>query len=186
MAVRALIAEDERLIALGLRCRLESEGYQVVGIAGSGIEALHLARCADPQVVLMDVRMPQMNGIEATRSLMDTNPACVVIVSGSREPEQIARAEQAGAMDYVVKPFEANQMRLILDRAQRRYTRYLAIRDQSRDIADSLETWLSVRCAVKALMTNEGLSEDDAFCELESRAVEGGVTLREAAEHLTV
>jgi len=184
MAVRALIAEDERLIALALRSRLESQGYEVVGIAGSGTEVLDLQAVCSPHIILMDVRMPRMDGVEATRALMLENPACVVIVSASREPDQIARAERAGAMDYVVKPFEAYQMRLVLEQAQRRFTRFTAVRAQLGDPHQALETWLAVRRAVRLLMDTEGISEDEAHDKLERRAAEQGIPLRAAAESI--
>lgn len=153
-----------------------------MGIAGTGIEVLDLASSYDPHIILMDVRMPGMDGIEATRALMTEDPACVVIVSGSREPEQLARAEQAGAMDYVVKPFEAYQMRPVLDRAQRRFAHFLAIRGQAPDPQEALETWVVVRRAVKALIQAESLSEQDAHSLLEQQAVQRGLSLRATAE----
>jgi response regulator NasT len=184
MALRTLIAEDERLIALALRSRLESQGYEVVGIAGSGTAVLDLFALCSPNIVLMDVRMPGMDGIEATGALMLENPACVVIVSGNREPAQIERAERAGAMEYVVKPFEACQMRPVLERAQRRFERFMAMRAQLRDSDQALETWLAVRQAVKLLMESESISEDDAHDQLERRAAKQGVSLQAAAEDI--
>ncbi len=184
MAVRTLIAEDERLIALALRARLESQGYEVVGIAGSGAELLDLFSVASPNIVLMDVRMPEMDGIEATRALMERNPACVVIVSGSSEPSQIERAEQAGAMDYVVKPFEAHQIRPVLERAQRRFARFLAIWREAKDPHEALQVWLLARRAVHRLMATGDLSEDVGHDELQRRASGSGISLRAAAEEL--
>jgi response regulator NasT len=184
MALRALIAEDERLIALALRSRLESQGYQVVGIAGSGTQVLDLFAVCSPNIVLMDVRMPAMDGIEATRALMLENPACVVIVSGNRDPAQIERAERAGAMDYVVKPFEAQQMRPVLGRAQGRFDRFMAIRSQLGDPHQALETWLAVRRAVRALTETGCISEDEAHQQLERRAAEQGVSLQAAADDI--
>jgi len=185
MAVRALIAEDERLIALALRLGLESQGYEVVGVAGTGTEALNLFSLASPHIVLMDVRMPGMDGIDATRALMQEHPACVVIVSGSREPSQIARAERAGAMDYVVKPFEAHQMRPVLERAQRRFERFMAIRrDAGGNTQEALEAWLAVHRAVKVLMETSEISEDEAYHELQQRALGRAISLRAAADSL--
>ena len=169
---------------MALCSRLQSQGYDVVGIAGTGTEVLDLFSSASPHIVLMDVRMPEMDGIEATRVLMLENPACVVIVSASREPTQIEQAERAGAMDYIVKPFDAHQMRPVLDRAQRRFERFMAIRTQVGDPHQALETWLAVRRAVKVLTENERVSEDEAHDQLERWAAERGVSLRAVAEDL--
>ena len=170
----ALIAEDQRLIALALRSRLELQGYEVVGIAGTGTEVLDLFSLASPQIVLMDVRMPEMDGIEATRALMERDPACVVIVAASREPGQIKRGEEAGAMDYVMKPFEAYQMRPVLESAQRRFERFMALRRDVGNPREALEAWLLVRRAVKALMETGDMSEDEAHSEVQQRASSRG------------
>jgi len=185
MAVRALIAEDERLIALAMGSRLESQGYEVVGIASTGTEVLDILSSVLPHIVLMDVRMPDMDGIEATRVLMQRSPVCVVVVSGSREPSQIRRAEEAGAMDYVIKPFEAHQMRPVLERARCRFQRFMAIRNKTGDTQEALGTWLAVRRAVKALMETEGLCEQGAHDRVEELAAGRGISLRAAAEDLT-
>lgn len=156
----------------------------MVGIARTGTEVLDLVSGASPPIVLMNVRMPEMDGIEATRVLMLANPACVVIVSASREPSQIEQAERAGAMDYIVKPFEAHQMRPVLGRAQRRFERFVAIRARVGDPHQALEAWLAVRRSVKVLTENQRISEDEAHDQLERRAAERGVPLRTVAEDL--
>jgi len=115
---------------------------------------------------------------------MEENPTRVVIVSGSREPSQIERAERAGAMDYVVKPLEAHQIQPVLARAQRRFERCMRIRREAGNPEEAVETWLVARRAAKVLMETDKLSEDEAHDELELRAAERGLSLRVAAEHV--
>jgi response regulator NasT len=181
MAVRALIGEDERLIALALRAGMESQGYDVVGICGTGEEVCETYGALAPAVVLMDVRMPDLDGIEATRRLMEQGPAFVVIVSGSREPSQVERAERAGAMDYVVKPLQAHQIRPVLERAGRRFQRFREVWKQARIPADALEAWATVRQAVRALMDRQGLTEEAAHDAIAARAAQGRLSLHAAA-----
>ena len=118
---RVLIAEDERLVAFVLRKQIEAQGHQVVGIAGNGVEATALCRTQAPDVVLMDIQMPEMDGIAATRRIMQDSPTCVVIVSANGSPAMIARAEQAGAMAYLVKPVSDRQLKDALPQARSRF-----------------------------------------------------------------
>lgn len=118
---RVLIAEDERLVAFVLRKQLEAQGHQVVGIAGNGVEATALCRTQAPDVVLMDIQMPELDGIAATRRIMQDSPTCVVIVSANGSQAMIARAEQAGAMAYLVKPVSDRQLKEALPQARSRF-----------------------------------------------------------------
>lgn len=107
---RVLIAEDERLLAYVLRGRLLAKGFQVVGIAGTGVEAVSMNRSEKPDVILMDIEMPEMDGIEATRQVMRDTPTCIVIVSANGRNDLIANAKQAGATGYLIKPVSERQL----------------------------------------------------------------------------
>ena len=101
---RVLIAEDERLVAFVMRGQLEAQGYQVVGIASTGVEALEKCKNEHPEIILMDVQMPEMDGIEATQHIMQECPTTVIMVSANGDSDQIMTARKAGALAYLVKP----------------------------------------------------------------------------------
>jgi two-component system, response regulator PdtaR len=118
---RVLIAEDEQTLAFLLQRRLESKGYQVVGTAENGRDAVKLCRKQQPDVVLMDVDMPYMNGIEATRRIMRQRPTCVVVVSGSGQHDAATLARDAGAMAYLTKPVEDTQLFTTIQEARKEF-----------------------------------------------------------------
>ncbi len=120
---RVMIAEDERLVAFVLRRQLEAQGYQVIGIAANGLEAIELCRSGSPDVVLMDIQMPEMDGIVATEQIMREKPTCIVIVSADGTAERIAAAEKAGAMAYLVKPVSDQQLSETIGEALIRFSK---------------------------------------------------------------
>jgi response regulator NasT len=101
---RVLIAEDEVMLAFTLRTQLERSGFEVVGVARTGKEAVEFNRAERPDIILMDIRMPEMDGIEATRRIMAEQPTCIVILSALAEKESVERASKAGAKGYLMKP----------------------------------------------------------------------------------
>jgi AmiR/NasT family two-component response regulator len=182
MPLRTVIAEDEFLIALQLRSQIESCGLEVVGTATTGAGAVELCRTHCPDVVFMDVQMPEMDGLEATRVLMVTCPTCVVVVTGRVQLDQVV--EQAGGMGYAQKPLLREVVAELVTTARQRFSHFAAIRESATDGCEALATWRGVRQAVKVLMETDGLSEGDAHCELHRRASEGRVTLRVAADEV--
>ena len=108
--LRVLIAEDEMLLALTLRAQLETRGFEVVGVAQNGQAALDLCRERCPDAILMDLRMPVMDGLEATRQIMAECPTCIVVLSALSERDAIARAEEVGARGYLTKPASIEQV----------------------------------------------------------------------------
>jgi response regulator NasT len=119
--VRVLIAEDEWLISFALRQQLEKSGWEVVGIAKNGREAIDLCLQERPDLIFMDVRMPELDGIEATRSIMQLCPTCVVMLTAYGEDDHLERATKAGAMGYLVKPIGAEAILPAIERARARF-----------------------------------------------------------------
>jgi response regulator NasT len=179
MATRVVVAEDEWLAAAMLRHELEQQGYEVVGTAGTGREAVDCACRHAPDVVLMDVQMPQMDGLTATRALMELCPTCVVIVTGRAKLE--AAAEQAGAMYYVTKPLLGAAIPGVVEIARHRFSHFLAVSKESLTTQESLETWLTLVRAVKLLVGRDAVTEDEAFHQVQAEARDRGETLRAAA-----
>jgi two-component system, response regulator PdtaR len=115
--LRVLIAEDEVLLAVTLRSQLQARGFEVVGVARNGQAALDLWRELRPDAILMDLRMPVMDGLEATRQIMAERPTCIVVLSALAERDAIAQAEEAGASAYLTKPANIEQVVEVLARA---------------------------------------------------------------------
>ncbi len=166
-ALRVLIADDDRLTACLLKMDLEQQGYCVVGAAHTGRQALNLCRQHAPDVVLMDVQMPEMDGLEATRTLMCSQPVCVVLVTAQEHLEQAA--EQAGAMGYLLKPVSSLELPSLLEAARLRFNHFCDLAGENGPQA--LPEWCSTRQTVRALMKQEGLSEEAAFARLSGKAL---------------
>jgi len=145
--LEVLIAEDEVLIALSLKSTLQRHGYRVVGIARNGKDVVQLARQHNPDVVLMDVQMPGMTGLEATRRLMEESPTCVIVLTAYANAGPAAMT--AGAMGFVVKPLTASQVPRVVAEARRRFARYVEIRRRSASNQEALEQWLLTQLEVE-------------------------------------
>lgn len=182
MPARVLIAEDEWLVAAGLRSQLERLGCEVVAVVRTGTEAVRLCREAHPDVVFMDVQMPEMDGLTATRQLMDVCPQAIVIVTGNSTLR--AAAEEAGAMEFVVKPLLDNQIPALVGEASQRFAWYRTVRDQTPVGASALQAWRVVRRALQHLVALNGHTEAAAFSHLQQRAGEHSQSLREMAEEM--
>ena len=177
--MRVVIAEDEWLLAMALRRQVELYGYQVVGTASTGKEALELCRRESPDLVLMDVQMPEMDGLEATRTLMQEAPRCVVIITGKAQRDQLVR--QAGVMRYVVKPLLGPEIPQVVENARQRFENFLRVSEESSSPHEALEAWLLVQQAVETLLTQGG-TEEQTFQELFQEALAQGVSLVAAAQ----
>lgn len=181
MALRVLIADDEFLVAMQLQHLMTSLGYEVVGTARNGKEAVDLCCAERPDLALMDVTMPEMDGLAATRSIVDTCPTCVVMVTGNSDLEE--EAAESGAMGFVVKP-PGEGIASIVETARKRFGCFQSIRDHTADIEETLKTWELAWSAVKALAREQGMSEAEASSELKRSAHEQGVSIRMAAEQV--
>ena len=179
--MRVLIAEDEALIRMDLREMLEEEGHEVVGEARDGAEALTLARATRPDIVFMDVNMPNVNGIEAAAAITAEALAPVVMVTAFSQAGLVEEAAKAGAMGYVVKPFSRNDIVPAMQVAASRYAEMDLLTRQVGDLEERLET-RKILDRAKGLLMVSGLSEPEAFHRLQRLAMDKRKSLREVAE----
>jgi two-component system, response regulator PdtaR len=179
--MRVLIAEDEALIRMDLREMLEEEGHEVIGEARDGAEAVTLARASRPDLVFMDVKMPNVDGIEAARIISEESIAPVVMLTAFSQAGFVEAAAKAGAMGYVVKPFSRNDLLPAMQVAASRYAEMAALERQVGDLTERLETRKLLDRAKGILMAG-GLSEPEAFGRLQRLAMDKRRSLREVAE----
>ena len=179
---RVLVAEDEALIRLDLVELLTAEGYEVVGEAGDGEEALRLARELEPDLVVMDVKMPKRDGISAASVIAEERIAPVVMLTAFSQRDLIDRARQAGAMAYVVKPFAVSDVVPAIELAMARFAEIRALDNEVEDLTERLETRKAVDVAKGLLQEGFGLSEPDAFRWIQMTAMDLRKSMREVAE----
>ncbi|MFL6072177.1 MAG: ANTAR domain-containing response regulator [Mycobacteriales bacterium] len=183
-ARRVLVAEDEALIRLDLVEMLKEEGYDVVGEAGDGETAVNLATELRPDLVIMDIKMPVMDGIEAARRIAEARIAPVVILTAFSQRDLVERARDAGAMAYLVKPFNKGDLVPAIEVAASRYTELSALEKEVGDLQQRLETRKRVERAKGVLMTAHGMSEPAAFRWIQRTAMDRRVTMRDVADRI--
>jgi AmiR/NasT family two-component response regulator len=179
--LRVVVAEDEALIRLDLREMLTDAGYDVVGEAGDGARALELVDRLRPDLVLLDVRMPVMDGITAAESIASRRLAPVVMVTAYSQREQVERARDAGAMAYVVKPFGASDLVPAIEMARSRFAEITALEAEVADLTERLETRKLVEQAKARLQSTFGLSEPDSFRWIQRTAMDKRTSMRDVA-----
>jgi AmiR/NasT family two-component response regulator len=179
--VRVLIAEDEALIRMDLREMLAEEGHEVVGEARTGIEAVDKARALLPDIVFMDINMPEMNGVDAAEIIGREAIAPVVMVTAFSQASYVEQATEAGAMGYIVKPFARNDIVPAMQVAVSRFAETRALADEVSDLTERLETRKALDRA-KGIMMARGMSESEAFKRLQKLAMDKRKSLREVAD----
>ena len=179
--VRVVIAEDEAIIRLDLKETLADEGYEVVGDTGRGDHAVELVAELDPDVVILDIKMPGLDGIEAASRIAEAHDAAVVILTAFSQRDLIDRAVEAGALVYLVKPFQRSELVPAVEVARARHREMRALTDQAQTLSERLEARKVIDRAKGLLMTETGLAEEDAFRFLQTSAMSGRRTMADVA-----
>lgn len=178
---RVLIAEDETLIRMDLREMLEEEGYEVLE-AADGEAAIRLARESQPDLVILDIKMPRVDGLTAAQRISEERIAPVLILTAYSQRDLVERASEAGAMGYLVKPFQKHDLLPAIRIAEGRYQQLVALADEVGDLTERLEVRKAVDRAKGVLMDQYGLKEEDAFRLLQRAAMDRRLSMREVAE----
>jgi response regulator NasT len=179
---RVVIAEDEALIRLDLKETLDELGYAVVGEAGDGERAVALAEELRPDLVILDVKMPVLDGISAARRIAAERIAPVVILTAFSQRDLVERARDAGAMAYLVKPFSSADLLPAIEMAMSRHAEVAALEAEVADLSERLETRKIIDRAKGLLQVRESLTEPEAFRWIQRAAMDQRVSMRAVAE----
>ena len=179
---RALVVEDEALIRLDIVETLTDAGIDVVGEAGDGEEAIAKAKELEPDVVVMDVKMPGMDGITAAEQILANRTCAVVMLTAFSQSELVERARDAGAMAYVVKPFTPADLIPAVDIAVSRFQEIVSLESEVANLTEQLETRKQVDRAKGLLMSKMGLTEPEAFRWIQKTSMDRRLTMKEVAD----
>ncbi|MFG3045642.1 ANTAR domain-containing response regulator [Streptomyces sp. NPDC048241] len=182
LTTRVVIAEDEALIRLDLKEMLEEEGYTVVGEAGDGEQAVELAREHKPDLVILDVKMPKLDGISAAEKIAEESIAPVLMLTAFSQRDLVERARDAGAMAYLVKPFSKTDVVPAIEMAVSRFTELKQLEQEVADLSLRLETRKLVDRAKSILQTEYGLSEPAAFRWIQKTSMDRRLSMQQVAE----
>jgi len=180
--IRILVAEDETIIRLDLVELLRRAGMDVVGEAHDGEQAISLARELQPDLAIMDVKMPKVDGIEAARRIINERPIPIVMLTAYGQEELVARAAEAGVFGYLVKPFRESDLLPAIHTARARHEELAALREEAESLAEALAARKAIERAKGLLMEKEGLSEADAFARLRKASQVSGRPLKVVAD----
>src|SRR5918911_3032520 len=182
MPTRIIIADDETIQRMDLKDVLTKQGYLVIGEAGDGMSAVNLARELRPDLVIMDIRMPEMDGIEAASTLTAEDIAPVLLLTAYSEPDLVQRATQAGVIGYLVKPFREAQLGPAIDVTLSRFREFRQVRTELGNVKEALEARKVIERAKGLLMERYSLSEADAFRRIQKRSMDTRRSMKEIAE----
>lgn len=184
VATRVVIAEDESIIRLDLRELLEEEGYDVVGETGRGDEAIELVRDLRPDVVILDIKMPGLDGLSAARHITAERLAAVLVLTAFSQRDLIDQARDAGALAYLVKPFQKSDLVPAIEVALARHAEMLALERTVLDLEERLEARKLVDRAKGRLMDEHRLDEQSAWRFIQSRAMHDRVKVGAIAQRI--
>ena len=182
MPTRIIIAEDDTLIRMDLKEELLRQGYLVVGDVGDGESAVNLTRELRPDLVVMDIRMPNMDGIAAAEVLTRESLAPVLLLTAFSDQELIERAKEVGVVHYVTKPWKQSDLRPAIEVALARFHEYQSMEQKVKDLEDRLATRKVVEQAKGLLMQKQGLTEQEAFRRIQKLSMNNRKSMREVAE----
>src|SRR3989440_10947206 len=183
-ALGILFAEDETFTRLALRDLLERSVFEIGAEARDGLEAVELARREQPDLAVLDVKMPRLDGIEAARRILDERPIPIVMLTAYGQDELVSRALEAGVFGYLVKPFREQDLLPAIRTARARHEELAALREQADSLAEALAARKAIERAKGLLMEKEGLSEQEAFARLRKASQISGRPLKVVAEAL--
>ena len=183
---RVLIAEDEALIRLDLKEMLEEEGYEVVAEVGDGQQAVERATELSPDLVILDIQMPVLDGLAAAEQIASARIAPVIVLTAFSQRELVERARDAGAMAYLVKPFSKNDLVPAIEVARARFTEMTALDGEVRTLEERLETRKVVEKAKGRLMEQQGITEAEAFRWIQRTAMDQRTSMKALAESILV
>ncbi|MGE0881442.1 MAG: ANTAR domain-containing response regulator [Acidimicrobiia bacterium] len=181
---RVVIAEDEAIIRLDLKETLEEEGYEVVGETGRGDEAIRLVRETRPDLAILDIKMPGMDGLEAAKAITDDRLCAVLILTAFSGRDLIEQARDAGALAYLVKPYQKSELIPAVEVALGRFREMSALAAEVASLEERLEARKSIDRAKGVLMDRHHMSEGDSFSFIQKRAMRDRVTMKSVAEKI--
>ena len=182
--IRVLIADDEALIRMGLRAMLTEAGYQVVGEAGDGRRALDLIRKLDPDLVFLDIKMPEPDGLAVAQEVLATGPRPIVILTAYGDRDYVDRAKQFGVMAYLVKPIKEADLVPTIELALNHFRTMGALSGEIKDLEETLEVRKLVERAKGVLMQREGLSEAEAFRQIQKTSRDERRSMKAVAQDI--
>jgi AmiR/NasT family two-component response regulator len=182
--MRILIAEDETIIRLDLRKLLEDAGHEVCAEARDGVEAVDLVESHQPDLAILDVKMPRLDGIEAAKRILEERPIPIVMLTAYGQDELVARAVEAGVFGYLVKPFRETDLLPAIATARARHEELSALREEADSLSEALAARKAIERAKGILMEKDGLSEEEAFARLRRASQLAGKPLKVVAEAL--
>ena len=185
-SLRIIIADDEPIIRLDLRKTLENMGHQVVGEAGDGAKAVEAARELKPDILILDIKMPEMDGIEAAKVITTEGIAPVLLLTAYSQKDLVDRAKDAGVFAYLVKPFKEADLLPAMEIAISRYEEFVELENEVSDLENKLDTRKSVDRAKGILMDQYGLKEQEAFRRIQIQSMNTRKSMREIAEAIII
>lgn len=182
--MKVLIVDDESLIRMDLRDQLESAGYEVLGEGRNGVEALRLAMELKPDLILMDVKMPELDGIEAARQIRHKQPCPVVLLTAYSQADLVKKAGESGVYGYLIKPVREEQLIPALEMAYHRFAEDMALKQNISDLEASLEERKLTARATGILCQLYSISEDDAYRRLRKYSMDKRLSMSETCRRV--